>query len=75
MRLALALAAYLGLGMCATTGAVDVACVPVKAIAPADQLAIAAEISKLPANDPLVMVGEDWVRMRDAARACQTTKP
>lgn len=61
-------------GMC-TTMAVQATCLPLAPITPADQKALAAELAKLDDGDPMVRAINDWIRMRDADRACLKARP
>lgn len=62
-------------GMCATPGPVTTACLPLAPISKADQAAIAAQLATMPDDDAMVRAINDWIRMRDADRACKAAKP
>ena len=67
----LAAALCLALGACTTTTTPVAVCMPITPYTAAEMQAIGVELAALPGTDPLLGLADDWVHMRDVARACQ----
>ena len=72
---ALAIAACAILAACGSTTAVKVQCIPLTTITPAQMTAVADEIAAAPTAAVFPLFVADWVRMRDADRACMKPGP
>ena len=49
-----------------------IVCPPVTTWSPKDELALAMALRKVPSDSPLWTLEQDWQKMRDALKACQT---